>query len=131
MCTHCTQDFKVMQINFLNYLGILRTLVPIIAAVYTRTACRPLSIHPIFPGTFPLFYSADFSLTSLIVQFVHMVSRFNVYYWWFHVCVGGNQSGICLLMLATMCIGRMNSSILHLFSGSDVENREVVFMKHK
>lgn len=38
---------------------------------------------------------------------------------------------ICLLMLATMCIGRMNSSILHLFSGSDVENREVVFVKHE
>ena len=47
------------------------------------------------------------------------------------MCAGGNQSGICLLMLATMCIGRMNSSIFHLFSGSDVENREVVYMKHE
>jgi acyl-coenzyme A synthetase/AMP-(fatty) acid ligase len=45
------------------------------------------------------------------------------------VCVGGNQSGIYLVTLATMCIGIMHSSILHLFSGSDVENREVDFMK--
>lgn len=39
------------------------------------------------------------------------------------MCVGGNQSGICLLLLEIMCISRMHSSILHLFSGSDVENK--------
>ena len=83
-------------------------------------------IHPVFPGTvlflkrnFPAFWKLFLWCPNVplfdLVKFnschcsnavgpypTPMVSEFTICYLWFHTCVCGNHSGICLVMLAML-----------------------------